>query len=170
MPDNHTILNYVGPIDFNTTESLLHKVKDELEGHDIKKVFKKRVYKIMVECIENILRHNTVKSDNGLYPYIELVKEAKGYLIKVSNLVQNTDVDRFKRHLFVISNQNNEGLRNMYENQINKKDILEEDGAGLGIITIAMNSNNNINYTFRKMNEKFSVYELEVVVQLDKIQ
>ncbi len=56
----------------------------------------------------------------------------------------------------------------MYDNQINKEDVIIEDGAGLGIITIALKSNSRINYTFTPVNEQLSVFELKITVPFDQ--
>jgi len=168
MPKNQTILNYKGPIEFKTTEILLQKVKNDLEGHNIKKVLKKRVYNIMVECIENILRHNASDPDTKIHPYILLEKGAEEYLITAGNLITNDDVGLLKEKLNIVSNLNKEGLLKMYDNQINKEDVIIEDGAGLGIITIALKSNSKINYNFTTVNEQYSVFELQISVPFDQ--
>ena len=168
MTVNQTILNYKGPIEFKTTELLLQKVKNDLEAHDIKKVLKKRVYNIMVECIENILRHNAADPNNDVHPYIVLEKGADNYFITAGNLITNEGVDILKEKLNIVSNQDKEGLLEMYDNQINKEDIFEKDGAGLGIITIAIKSDSKINYTFKPINDQFSVFELQVSVLYNK--
>jgi len=164
MSENQTILNYKGPIEFKTTEILLQKVKSDLEKHSVKKVLKKRVYNIMVECIENILRHKATDPNTDIHPYIELEKGAEEYFITTVNLITNEEVDLLREKLNIVSKQDKEGLLKMYDNQINKEDIMEKDGAGLGIITIAMKSDSNINYTFTPVNEQFSVFELQVSV------
>jgi len=168
MPKHQNILNYKGPIEFKTTEILLQKVKNDLEGHNIKKVLKKRVYNIMVECIENILRHNAADPDTKIHPYIVLEKGAEEYLITAGNLITNDDVGLLKDRLNIVSNLNKEDLLKMYDNQINKEDVIIEDGAGLGIITIALKSNSKINYSFTTVNEQLSVFELQITVPFDQ--
>jgi len=59
-------------------------------------------------------------------------------------------------------------LLKMYDNQINKEDVIIEDGAGLGIITIALKSNSKINYSFTTVNEQLSVFELQITVPFDQ--
>jgi hypothetical protein len=168
MTENQTILNYKGPIEFKTTELLLQKVKNDLESHNIKKVLKKRVYNIMVECIENILRHKAADPNTDIHPYIVLEKGEGEYFITSGNLIINEEVDLLKEKLNIVSRQNKKGLLKMYDNQINKEDIIEKDGAGLGIITIAIKSDSKINYTFTPVNEQFSVFELQVSVPFDQ--
>lgn len=168
MTKHQTILNYKGPIEFKTTEILLQKVKNDLEGHNIKKVLKKRVYNIMVECIENILRHHAADPDSKIHPYIVLEKGDEEYLITAGNLITNDDVSLLKEKLNRVGSMNKEGLLKMYDHQINKEDVIIEEGAGLGIITIALKSNSRISYDFTPVNEQLSVFELRITVPFDQ--
>ncbi|MGQ1785303.1 MULTISPECIES: SiaB family protein kinase [unclassified Saccharicrinis] len=162
-----TILNYRGPIEFETTEILLQKVKKDLEAHAIKKVLKKRVYNIMVECIENILRHHAAPPNTTIHPYIILEQEQEGYLITAGNLISNDEVNDLHQKIDHVKGQDKEGLLKMYEDQINKDGIAINKGAGLGIITIALKANSKINYNFTPVNAGWSVFELQVSVPLE---
>jgi len=164
MSKTQTILNYKGSIEFKTTDILLQKVKKDLETHSIKKVIKKRVYNIMVECIENILKHPVADPYTNIHPYIILEKESNKYLITAGNLISNDEVDILKQKLNNTKDQNKTTLVEMYENQINKENISLDKGAGLGIITIALQANSNFDYSFTPVNKQTSIFELQVTV------
>lgn len=167
MSKNQTILNYKGPIEFKTIELLLQKVKNDLEPQNIRKVLKKRVYNIMVECIENILKHKVTDASTEIHPYILLEKDKRKYLITAGNVISNEDVELLRQKLNDIINQDKEVLLKMYEDQINREEILQETGAGLGLITMALKSNSKISYSFTPVNGKLSVFELQVTVPFD---
>lgn len=164
MSETQTILNYQGFIEFKTTEILLQKVKNDLETHSINKVIKKRVYNIMVECIENVLKHHAADPNGKIHPYIVLEKERNKYLITAGNLISNDKIDDLKQKLNAAKNQDKANLLKMYESQIGKEDVLLDKGAGLGIITIALKANSNFNYSFAHVNKESSIFELQVTV------
>jgi hypothetical protein len=167
MSDNEVILNYEGPIDFETLEKILRLVKDDLASHNIKKVVKKRIYSILVECLENILRHGTDISDNRIHPYIKLEKGINVYQVTAGNLILNSTITLLEEKLSKIAHCNKEQLQIMYKNQINKDAVLSKDGAGLGFITIALKSNIPLNYKFIPVNDQFSVFELQVIIHIE---
>lgn len=167
MPDTQTILNYEGPIEFEITEVLLQKVKKDLEPQDIRKVLKKRVYNIMVECIENILRHKAGDPGTEIHPYIKLESIDNVFQITAGNLIAKNEVKDLKEKLDVVVLQDKEHLQKMYEEQINKEEILTHNGAGLGILTIALKSNNKIGYEFKSIDDTYSVFELQVTVPIE---
>ena len=164
MSETQTILNYQGFIEFKTTEILLQKVKNDLETHSINKVIKKRVYNIMVECIENVLRHHVADPNEKIHPYIVLIKERNRYLITAGNLISNDKITELRQKLNDAKNQDKATLLKMYANQIGKEDVLLNKGAGLGIITIAIKANNNFNYSFAHVNKQTSIFELQVTI------
>lgn len=168
MSEYQVILNYEGPIEFETTETLLQKVKHDLESHDIKKVLKKRVYNIMVECIENMLRHKAGAKGTDVHPYIKLETGAQEYLVTAGNLILNEEVDLLKDKLEKVAKSDKEQLQKMYEDQINKDAVPDKNGAGLGIITIALKSHNRIDHSFYPIDKQLSVFELRVTIPIEK--
>lgn len=169
MSDNLVILNYEGPVKYETTGTLLQQVKDDLETYDIKKTLKKRIYSILVECIENILRHNTAEGESTHQPYIKLVKGTSEYRITTGNLILNKNVDALRERLNTIIHSDKEQLKQMYEKQINQDAILGTRGAGLGLITIALKTDHPIHFEFIAMNEHLSIFELQVIIPIENI-
>lgn len=167
MSDNLVILNYEGPVKFDTTEKLLQQVKIDLASHDIKKILKKRIYTILVECIENMLRHHAEDKKNSVQPYIKLEKDTFEYRVTTRNLILNSDVAILKAKLDKIANSDMGQLHDMYEAQINQDADLTQNGAGLGLLTIALKSNNPLNYNVIPVNEQHSVFELQVIITID---
>ncbi len=162
--NNQTILNYKGPIEFEVVETLLQKVKGDLEKHDIKKVLKKRVYNVIVECVENMLKHTTKTANSNLHPYILLEKGQQSFQIITGNLIANAEVKSLTTRLDQVNKLDAEGLKAFYEKQITREDIFQQEGAGLGIITIAQKSNSQIDYTFTKVDDELSVFEIRVTI------
>lgn len=170
MSEYQVILNYEGPIEFETTEKLLQKVKADLEAHDIKKVLKKRVYNIMVECVENMLRHKAGDPGTDVHPYIKVEKGNDKYMVTAGNLISNSEVNLLKEKLEMVAKSDKAELQKMYEDQINKDVVPEKNGAGLGIITIALKSNNRIAHDFYPVNKLLSVFELCVTIPVENIK
>ena len=167
MSDNQVILDYKGPIDFKTTGILLQEVKNNLASHNVKKVLKKKIYSIMVECIENMLRHNAGTKENNLHPYIMLEKGDLEYLITAGNLILNSNVAILEEKLKEISHSDKKRLRNMYKEQINKDTDVIKNDAELGFITIALKSGIPLSYEFIAVNEQLSIVELKVNIPID---
>lgn len=168
MSDSRTILDHRGPLEFQTTQVLMSKIKEDLDTLDVRKVLKKRVYNIMVEFLENILKYRFTGIDSDIDPYVKLEKDPDKFLITAGNAVSNEQVDSLKKRLSIISAQDKEGLRAMYETQINKEELQKNNSAGLGLITIAKISDGNINYNFTSLNKHVSIFEIQAIIQIDQ--
>jgi hypothetical protein len=166
MSEYKTIINYRGPVEFQTTRVLLEKVKNDLDALDVRKVLKKRVYNIMVECLENILKYKPKPGDSDIDPYIKLEKGDDRFLITAGNVILNEEIGPLKQKLKKISARDKEGLQAMYEDQINKEELAINNSAGLGLITVAIKSDGNINYNFRSIDEFLSIFEIQAIIQI----
>ncbi len=167
MSGNQVILNFEGLIDFQTSEVLLQQVKNDLDSHPISKTLKKRIYSVMVECIENVMRHSDSKMVKGYQPSIRLEKTHELYEIVAGNIISNLKVGLLEEKLEKIVHSNEEQLHEMYEKQIDRDAILVTDGAGLGFLTMALKSGRPIEYKITEVNDEFSVFELCVSIPVD---
>ena len=168
MAEKKIILDYKGPIKFEMIEFLLNKVKKGMDSLGEKKIIKKKVFNLMVEIIENIYKHsanNEINNkDNIFQSRISLEKYENNYLITAGNTISNRNIESLRRRLDQVIQMNNKGLKILYEEKITKEPFSEKGGAGLGIITIAIKSDNKLNYSIISINDNFSYFELKVTI------
>jgi len=172
MNQRQVIINHEGSFKFDTIEKLLSVTKDNLADQDISIKAKKRVLNIMVECLENIYKHAEKVINNNHFNHEEynkfykfvLEKENDNFYITAANPILNKNVDIVKNKIEEANSLNKENLKELYASKINISMISERGGAGLGIIDIALKSENKINYSFKKIDDLFSYYELKIKV------
>ena len=170
MSGDQIILNYNGPVTLETTEVLLEKAKNNLDSHDIKKVFKKRIFTVLDECIENILRYQAKAESAPVQPYIKLEKEGLEYRITAGNPILKSDITGLVEKLKKITDSDKEALQNMYEEQINTETDLNKNSAGLGLLIIAQKADNPIQYSLTTISETYSIIELCVSISVNNIK
>ena len=61
MSESETFLDYHGPLDLKVIDLLLEKLKNTKEFTALNKITGKRVYSMVVECLENILKHTELE-------------------------------------------------------------------------------------------------------------
>ena len=172
MNQRQVIINYEGSFKFDTIEKLLSATKADLTAKETNIKTKKRVLNIMVECLENIYKHaekiinesHFNKEDfNKFYKFV-LEKEDNNFYITAANPILNKNVEVIKNKIEEANSLDKEQLKELYASKINNSMISERGGAGLGIIDIALKSENKIKYTFTKIDDFFSYYELKIKV------
>ena len=166
MSNREVILEYRGMVTFATVDSLLGKLKAQSVFRNLSRGVQKRLYCIFVECLENIYKYesNELAYVNSSEPYIYILKKHDIFCIGSGNIILNERINGLKRRLEQINRQDHEGLKASYAAIIDQETISKEEGAGLGLITIALRSGNKINYSFTSLDPRNSYFEMKIII------
>ena len=111
-----------------------------------KKVVVKKAFNILVEGLQNIRLHGA-KDTNGIQTsFLKIARDDTAYKILLGNLVTNNSIK-------IISDK---------INLINSSDL--KGGAGLGFITMAMKSKNNLDFNFEPIDADISCFTVELIL------
>jgi len=166
MTDNEIILEYNGKVTFNTINPLLFKLKGQSDFKKLNRGYQKRLYSVFVECIENIYKYEASDVDriNHKKPYIRLAKQDDQFIIRTGNIIANKRIEGLQARLEQIKKQDHKGLRASYARIIDQEIISTEEGAGLGLITIALRSDNRFSYNFTLIDPEHSYFEMKIFI------
>ena len=165
MEANNVKLSYVGEITHQITKALTSLAESQMITEDESGATQKKVFHVIVECLQNITKHaedfsdpNQIgKTGKGLFV---VAKESLWYSIISGNIISNEKISLVTGLLENVNNTDKEGLKELYKTQIKEGRISEKGGAGLGLIDIARKSCNKLSYEFITINEDFSFYLL----------
>ena len=169
MLEKHILLAYKGVFSRTVINSILTNGKNQLSILNIELSIRKRIYNIMVESLENIGRYQYGKEESESFkkthsPLFILGRRESGFYITVGNLIYNNDIDPLKKRLEELKTLDREDLKKKYRATIKRSEIKENGGAGLGIIDMALKSNNKIEYSFTEIKEQTSYFILQINV------
>lgn len=166
MSKSELILDYRGPVDFKVIELLLIDLKKTKEFTAFNKTTGKRVYSLVVECLENISKHSSFKSskDPRMQPHISVRIENDKIIIISGNPLHNDAKDNLVRRLELINKSDEAALNTMYENKINTDLKFNEKCGGLGFLTIAIKSGNKISYSFDPLTKDYLYFEIQITL------
>ena len=170
MDNRINILQYEGLFYLDSIEMLLYKVKMKLESMDLSIALKKKLFNIVVECIDNIQKHSekqiSIYSRNQIkHAYFTLDFENNYYIIQTQNVILNDEIVGLTERLNYLNSLDKDGLRKNYEKVITDGKISTKGGAGLGLFDIAIKSGNKMEYHFSPINEFISYFTLTTKVQ-----
>ena len=159
-------LIYEGDFSQDILKAVLSMTERQLDsiGEDGKT--KKKVFNIMVECLQNICKHaedNKEAKINRSAIFMVGFEDSE-YFICTGNPIKNENVELLKMKLSEINNLDKEGLKALYMEVVSKGAISDKGGAGLGLIDIARKSGKKLEYSFEDMNEDFSFFSLLVKI------
>jgi len=168
MSELELIIEYQGEVAFESIDPVLDRLKKLPAYQAIKIPIRKRVYSIFVECMENIYKYAVTHSFNinTKVPesFIFLGIQDEKYIINAGNVVQNQTINELRNRLEQINQLNKTELKALYADIINKELLSDVEGAGLGLITIALKTENDIKYTFNYINDQYSYFEMKISV------
>ena len=168
MSESGIFLDYRGPLDFEVIDSLLKKLKKSPEFKDLNKITGKRVYFVVVECLENILKHAELElSENpATNSHITVRKINDKIIVEAGNPVAGDVKENIVQRLEGINNSDEKTLKSLYENKIRSELLNDERCAGLGFIQMALKSGNKIIYSFNPLTNGYLYFE--IVITLNK--
>lgn len=169
MENKKVIIDFEGSISFETMEKLLNQLKSARQFNALRKPVRKRIYGTVVESIDNILKYATpVQGKIRVLqkPPMILVKEQEGkFVVSTGNLLQNDQIDDLRFKLNRVNQMDDEALKSLYEEVINKEASEEDRGAGLGLITMALRTDENIHYHFDPAGPMHSYFTMHITIK-----
>ncbi len=168
MAGPEVFFSYTGPLTYQQIDLLLIQLRETGRFRDLQKITGKRVYSVVVECLENILKHAATcnSCDNINQPSISVGEHNEMIVISSGNLVTEEKSEKIKNCLKKLNSMNRSELAELYEMNISKKlkDNINGNGAGLGCIIMKIKSDDDLIYSFRNANDNLIYFELHISI------
>ncbi|HSZ72135.1 MAG TPA: SiaB family protein kinase, partial [Cytophagaceae bacterium] len=160
MVDNSLILVYEGEFTQEITKSVLSMAERNLDYMEEESSTKKKVFNVMVECLQNICKHTDKVADDKLWnsAIFMIAKDSEYYSIVSGNAIENTAISFLEEKLEQINSLDREGLKHLYKDMLVKAQLSEKGGAGLGFVDIARKSGQKLEYYFDPINDQSSFF------------
>ena len=163
-PDS--FLHYSGPVDYEKLNILLKDLMQAGEFTELDKVTGKRVYGIVVEILENIIKYSEseIPEKHAGEPSISVEKSDGRIFIKAGNAVRTADAEKIIHKIDEVNNLQENALKELYEKRVNEESKKDATGAGLGLILIKLKSGYKISWNMRNIEEGFDFLEISITV------
>lgn len=169
MKDRNSILSYSGSLNGELIASLLQLVENKLKEEGISRKPKRNLINILIECLQNIFYHSEriedERSEKGHCLFV-LGKEADAYFIRAGNYIQNNKVPSLQGKLQKIEPMSSTELHSYYLEVLDRGEISPKGGAGLGVIKIYREANQNVEYDFEEIDKDYTFFSMQVVVDM----
>jgi hypothetical protein len=171
MQDENVILYFKGEITNSLLTSLLQLVDDRLDrkSEDVK--IKRKVFSILLECLQNIYNYQQTYHQNlpdlseEMQAATLMIKKIESsYYIITGNYMLRDKVETLKGKINKVNALSPDELKEFYKEVLSRQQMSETGGAGLGIIDMARKSGEKIDYSFDYVSEKLCFYSLQVKV------
>ena len=169
MVSRQLMLAYEGEVTQQLTKTFATMAEQSLEKEDENNSVRRKVFHVMVECLQNITKHTDhIETGDPLLPGngIFLVgRTDEHYAITTGNTVAKHRCDSINATLTQINELDADGIKALYKKQLRESRLSEKGGAGLGFIDIAKKTGQKIGFSFIEVNDKTNFFLLKVTVK-----
>jgi len=168
MVGNDIMLIYEGEVNQDITKTFTSMTQKNLEDGETSLPIKKRVYHVMVECLQNIGKHSD-NAESGL-PEIPgtgifmVSKSPDGYFVVTGNPIANSRIEEITEMIETVNKMDKDEIKAYYKKKILESRISDKGGAGLGFIDIVKKTGNKIEFHFRKINDIASFFIMKTYI------
>lgn len=123
----------------------------------------KEVYHVLVELLQNIGKHS-LEIDHKHDGIFAIGKRESKFIITSGNYIEKEKADKFKQHLNLLTSKSKDELRKLYLQQLKNGMETENGGAGIGLIDLAKECEEPIQYQFDEVDQEKLFFSIQVTV------
>lgn len=157
------LLMYKGDFATDSIMPVLNMIEQNVSGQDEEFKVKKRVYKMAVELLQNIVQHAR-RSDEGVQEGLFLIgKKGDHYMMATGNYMEMADVEKLEALMEKINSLDKENLTSLFKSILFEgASSPEGDGSRLGLIDVARDAEGKLEYQIDKFDERSAYFSLSV--------
>lgn len=163
--DKKIIVSHIGELDQDKVNTISTLVETQMEYLGVSKSAVKKIFNIVIETLQNICLHGEKDHNGYQMTYFLIGKNGNEFTVFSGNIVSNPVAERLNKRLNSIRSLNDSDLKKQYMEVLSNGELSAKGGAGLGFLTIALKSGNNIDFDFETLNKEYSLFSLQSKVQ-----
>lgn len=168
MESKQIVLVYKGAFTQQTIKSVLAMTERNLESIGEINRIKRRVFFVMMECLQNVMRHYENMSmelqDEMEAVFIVGKDKDNAYFVITGNPIRNANREKLESSLNHINSLSKQELKQYHRKRIQSAQISERGGAGLGFIDIARRTNKKLDFAFEEIDEELLFFSLKIEI------
>jgi hypothetical protein len=169
MERNNILLSFKGEITSDLLTSILQIMENKMENMQEEPKMKKKVYNVLVECLQNLYHHLDESSEansgeKNRSAIFMIGKLDSKYSIFTGNYILKENIHGLKNRLDEVNSLNREELKEYYKKVLNNGEMSLKGGGGLGMIDIARKTGEKLEYNFLEIDNKVSFFTLNIKV------
>ncbi|MFL5765610.1 MAG: SiaB family protein kinase [Bacteroidia bacterium] len=159
--DKKIIVSHIGELDQDKVNTISTLVETQMEYLGVSKSAIKKIFNIVIETLQNICIHGEKDFNGYQMTYFIIGKNGNEFTIYSGNIVNNPVAEKLNKRLNSIKSLNDSDLKKQYMEVLSNGELSAKGGAGLGFLTIALKSSNNIDFDFEMLNKDYSLFSLQ---------
>lgn len=161
MERNNILLSFKGDITSELVTSILQIMEAKLDSMNEEKNLKKKVFYVLVECLQNLHHHSEEEGSNSAM--FAICKKENKYVIITGNVITKENVAGLDARLKELNTLTPKQLKDRQMSVLENGTLSKKGGGGLGMIEIARKTGKLI-YEFMPIDDKQSFFSMTVTL------
>ena len=168
--EGDVLIAYKGDVTTELISNVLEVVEAKLDDNNESSKLRRKVYNVLVECLQNLYHHidsAPVNGDDvsGKYAIFVISKIEEYYRISTGNFLNIDRVQMMQDRINQINSLDRNELKALYKMILNNQEYSEKGGGGLGMIDIARRTGNKLEYNFNSIDDKKIFFCLSINIE-----
>jgi len=158
-------LVYKGPLNHETMKFFTKMAEEKIANRCKDVSVQRKVFHVMVEMLQNIIRHSAESDDWGNGNGIFVIGERSDfYYVITGNIIQSKYVRDLEEEIEMLNNLDHKDLNALHKKQIQTGSLSLKGGAGLGLIDIIRKTGEKYAYQFIRLDENYHFFVLKATI------
>jgi len=166
--DGKIIVSHFGEFSRDLLNSLSTSIEEIMLDSGDKKHSIKRMFSILVEGLQNIRIHGERDKDGNQVSFLIVLQNENDYKVTFGNLVHLENLHKLTTRIDELNKLGIEEIKGLYINTLSNGIMSSKGGAGLGFITMALKSNQEISYKSVKVSDDL-VFFMQAI-KIDRVK
>jgi hypothetical protein len=162
MCTHNFMLCYKGRFNQNMIKSILAMTEKKMNNSEENFLFKKKVFNVLVECLQNIT--NSAVSIVGEDSLLMIGKAGDDYEIYSGTIILKSKKTELKQTLNSISSFGKDELKRFYKLLMIKDELFNSNSIEVALIDIAKKTGNKIEFEFQDLDEQTTFFSLKTII------
>jgi hypothetical protein len=170
MEKSNILLSFKGEITSDLLTSILQIMESKLDNFEEKSKTKKKVYNVLVECLQNLYHHvDEVSPEKNVETTTRsaifmIGKDQEKYNILTGNFILTTNIPTLTKRLDKINSLSKDELKALYKEILNNDQFSNKGGGGLGLVDIARRTGQPLGYNFKDVEGDYSFFTMSIKI------
>ncbi len=163
------LMNFSGEFDEGYASAISAKLENIIEERVDDKQARKRFYSVYVEAVQNIKHHSPKDSEGLVNAGFTIYLKDEKICARFVNLVNKHSSKKLTKRYMEVNKMSREALKKLYMDTMTNGELSERGGAGLGIITIVLRSQNPSEVNLTHLSAELDIFESLVQVDVPEL-
>ncbi len=164
LNDEEIVLIFNGIFTQDSLLYLLSIMENQMQEHNLN--LKKKVFNIMVEMLQNIVKHASKGNKHGENPGIFFINQKNNqYILNTGNYIKNDTIDELNKKLSLLNSMTDEELNSYYEKSLFDFQVDSSKESGLGLIELRLKTKRKLDFEIIPYDSEYSFFALKTIIE-----